>query len=77
MRMKIVMYSDIISYRSFLDEETNSDGRIERHEEYFTTNLDPRLYETCNSYSSVLFYHGFKPGEDIDRTVDWMKSRIA
>ena len=72
-----LVFFNTISYRSFLEVETNSDGRIESHEEYFTTNVDPRLYETCNSYSSVLFYHGFKPGEDIDRTVDWMKSRIA
>lgn len=71
-----LVFFNTVSYASFIEVETNESGRIEKHEEYFDTNLDPRLYETCNSYDSVLFYHGFKPGMDLENVVSWMKTQF-
>jgi hypothetical protein len=71
-----LVFFNTVSFDSFLSVETSKEGKIPRHEEYTLTNLDPRLYETCWDFANVMFYHGFKPGLDLERTVDWMKSNL-
>jgi hypothetical protein len=38
--------------------------------------IDDSIYETCNNSTIVQFYHGLKPGEDLNKVIDWMKSEI-
>ena len=64
------------SYDSFESVETRKIKSIERTWNFEIINMDPKIYEMCEDPFSVLFYHGFKYGEDLNRTISWMKSKI-
>lgn len=70
-----LVFFNTISYDSFVDVETDSLQRKEMHRDYADDNMNPALYETLDDSNKVLFYHGFKPGEDLDNVVAWMKER--
>lgn len=69
-------FFNTISFDSFESVETRKIKSIERTWNFETTNEDPKIYEMCKDPLSVLFYHGFKYGEDLNRTISWMKSKI-
>lgn len=72
-----LVFFNTISFDSFLNVETREDVVMDKFTEYSLSSSDPRLYETCEDSSRVLFYHGFKPGEDLDNVVNWMESRMV
>jgi hypothetical protein len=71
-----LVFFNTIKFESFLKVETEDDfsQEIRNYTEYET--VDNGIYETCNNSSIVQFYHGLKPGEDLNKVVDWMKSKI-
>lgn len=72
-----LVFFNTTSFDSFLDIETEENVVIDKFREYSLDNLDTRLYETCDDSSRVLFYHGFKPGKDLDSVVEWMKNKMT
>jgi hypothetical protein len=71
-----LVFFNTIKFESFLKVETEDDfsQEIRNYTEYET--VDNGIYETCNNSSIVQLYHGLKPGEDLNKVVDWMKSKI-
>jgi len=69
-------FFNTVSYDSFESVETRKIKSIERTWNFEIINMDPKIYEMCEDPFSVLFYHGFKYGEDLNRTISWMKSKI-
>jgi len=72
-----LVFFNTTSFDSFLNIETEENVVIDKFREYSLDNLDTRLYETCDDSSRILFYHGFKPGKDLDSLVEWMKNKTT
>jgi hypothetical protein len=70
------IFFNTVSFDSFEMVENEQIRSIGRTWNDITINLDPKIYEMCNDPSKVLFYHGFKYGEELDKTISWMKSKI-
>lgn len=71
-----LIFFNTIKFESFLKVETEDEfnQEIRNYTEHAT--VDFGIYETCNNSSIVQFYHGLKPGEDLNNVIDWMKSEI-
>jgi hypothetical protein len=70
-----LVFFNTVSFESFISIEDEG-NIIERDSEYNVCRNDGRLYEVCEDPSKVLFFHGFKPGDELDAVVDWMKLKI-
>jgi hypothetical protein len=71
-----LVFFNTLAFDSFFEVENNEQGRIEIYKDFHETNTDPSLYQTCKDFGSVLFYHGFKPGEEFDKVLSWIKEKI-
>ena len=75
-RILDLVFFNTVKFESFLKVETEDDFNQEiRNYTGFAT-IDLGIYETCDNSSIVQFYHGLKPGEDLNKVIDWMKSEI-
>ena len=70
------IFFNTVNFESFEMVENKQIQSIQRTWNDITINQDPKIYEMCKDPSKVLFYHGFKYGEDLDKTISWMKSKI-
>ena len=70
------IFFNTMSFESFLKMETEENAVVERDSNYSFGRNDGRLYEVCEDSSKILFFHGFKPGEELDSVVKWMKSKM-
>lgn len=73
---KNMIFFNTTGFESFINIETNDNVVVERDTDYEMTRNDGKLFEICDDSSKVLFYHGFKPGEELDRVIRWMKTEI-
>jgi hypothetical protein len=64
------------NFKSFESVEMSKISSIPRYYTSETIGFDPKMYEFCEDPSKVLFYHGFKMGEELDKTISWMKEKI-
>ncbi len=71
-----LIFFNTIKFESFLKVETEDDFNKEIRNYTNHSTIDYGIYETCNNSSIVQFYHGLKPGEDLNKVIDWMKSEI-
>ena len=70
-----LVFFNTVKFESFLKVETENDfNQIVRN--YADTTIDTAIYETCNNSSIVQFYHGLKPGEELNKVIEWMKLEI-
>lgn len=69
-----LIFFNTIEFESFLKVETNDlfNQKIENYTNFKT--IDYKIYETCYGSNMVQFYHGFKPGEEINKVLEWMKN---
>lgn len=70
------IFFNTVNFESFEIVENKQIQSIQRTWNDITINQDPKIYEMCKDPSKVLFYHGFKYGEELDKTISWMKSKI-
>ena len=71
-----LVFFNTIKFESFLKVETEDDFNQEIRNYTNHSTIDYGIYETCNNSSIVQFYHCLKPGEDLNKVIDWMKSKI-
>lgn len=71
-----LVFFNTIKFESFLKVETENDFNYKSTNFTDHSTIDYSIYETCNNSTIVQFYHGLKPGEDLNKVIDWMKSEI-
>ena len=69
------IFFNTTSFESFLKIE-NEGCIFERDTDYYMSRNDGRLYEFCEDPNKILFFHGFKPGQELDLVIEWMRSKI-
>lgn len=71
-----LLFFNTLKFNSFLKVETEDNFQQEIRN-FAMSLIDESIYETCLDSSIVQFYHGVKPGEDLDMITGWMKSKIS
>lgn len=67
-----LIFFNTIKFESFLKVENLDD--FQKHvREYHIIPTNYDIYETCEDSSAVNFYHGMKPGPELDKTIEWMQ----
>jgi hypothetical protein len=69
-----LLFFNTLKFGSLLKVETQDDFtyKSDKFDNFYL--LDNDIYESCDNSELVQFYHGMKPSEDLDRTIEWMIS---